>query len=282
MSKPVVIIRDVAHESAGTLENALIKADVQFRYLDVFDEYPCAFDCQKSAGLVVLGGPMNVDEVEKYPFLGGEIQWIRQAVEAGMPVLGICLGAQLLAKAFGARVYPGAVKEIGWYPLELSVAAAQDRLFAGSGPNLTVFQWHGDTFDLPQGSVHLAQSTVYRNQAFRIGPCADGLQFHIEMTAGMIEDWLSESVNCGELALLDYIDPRLIRHTTPRELPGLQRLAETVLGRFARLCREKCNSLSAQEIGRRPAYLDIAAIGLNLHIHGLSQGRSMQTAIGRC
>ena len=239
MSKPVVILRHVAHESAGTLENALAKADVEFRYLDCFDEFPCSFDCKNIWGLVVLGGTMNVDEVQKYPFLGDEIQWIRQTVEAGIPLLGICLGSQLLAKAFGARVYPGPIKEIGWYPLELTVAAAEDRLFAGCGPNLTVFQWHGDTFDLPQGSVHLAQSPFCRNQAFRIGPWAYGLQFHIEMTAGMIEDWLSESVNCGELALLDYIDPQLIRHTTPRELPGLQTLAETVLGRFAGLCREK-------------------------------------------
>ncbi len=239
MSKPIIIIRHVAHESAGTLENIFAKAGVEYQYLDVLHEYPCSFDCRKCGGLVVLGGPMNVDEVEKHPYLSDEIQWIRQTVEAGIPLLGICLGSQMLAKACGAKVYPGSIKEIGWYPLELSTAAGEDRLFAGCGPKLTVFQWHGDTFDLPPGAVHLAQSPLFRNQAFRIGPQAYGLQFHIEMTAEMIEDWLGESVNCGELASLDYIDPGLIRQKTPRELPGLQTLAEKVLGRFAELCRER-------------------------------------------
>jgi GMP synthase (glutamine-hydrolysing) len=239
MSKPIIIIRQVPHESAGTLETALAKAGVEFQYLDMFQEYPGSFDCEQSLGLIVMGGPINVDEVEKYPFLADEIQWIRQTVEAGKPLLGICLGSQLLAKAFGARVYPGPVKEIGWYPLVLSIAAGEDRLFAGCGPKLTVFQWHGDTFDLPPRAVHLAQSALYGNQAFRIGPSAYGLQFHIEMTSEMIEDWLTESVNCGELASLDYIDAKIIRQKTPHELPGLQILADKVLSRFAQLCRER-------------------------------------------
>jgi len=239
MTKPVLILRHVPHESAGTLENALAKADVEFQYLDLFHEDPCSFNCRQFLGLIVLGGPMNVDEVQKHPFLGDDIRWIRQTIEAGIPLLGICLGAQLLAKAFGARVYAEEIKEIGWYPLELTIAAAEDRLFAGCGPKLTVFQWHGDTFDLPPGAVHLAQSPLYRNQAFRIGPSAYGLQFHIEMTSEMIEDWLTESCNCGELASLDYIDAKLIRQKTPRALPGLRTLADKVLGRFAGLCRER-------------------------------------------
>ena len=106
---------------------------------------------------------------------------------ADLPVLGICLGAQLLAKTLGARVYPNRVKEIGWYPIELTPAAADDPLFAQSGAQ-TVFQWHGDTFDLPAGAVHLARSPLCENQAFRYGHNAYGLQFHIEMTAAMIDD----------------------------------------------------------------------------------------------
>ena len=107
-----------------------------------------------------------------------------------LPVLGICLGSQLLAKTLGARVYPNHVKEIGWYPVELTPAAADDPLFAQSGTR-TMFQWHGDTFDLPSGAVHLARSPACENQAFRYGRRAYGLQFHIEMTAAMIDDWLS-------------------------------------------------------------------------------------------
>ncbi len=150
--------------------------------------------------------------------------------------MGICLGSQLLAKTLGAKVYPGRRKEIGWYSVELTAAAADDRLFAQSGVR-TVFQWHGDTFDLPAGAVHLARSPVCENQAFRYGSNAYGLQFHIEMTAAMIDDWLTEAGNCRELAELDYIDPRSIRAQTGEELPRLQALAADVLGRFAEMCQ---------------------------------------------
>jgi GMP synthase (glutamine-hydrolysing) len=238
MPKHVLILRQVAHEAAGTLEDAFVKAGVKFRYLDLFTEQTPAFNIDQIAGLVVMGGPMSVDDVQRHPFLAHEIDWIRQAISKDKPLLGICLGSQVIAKAMGARVYPNAIKEIGWYPLELTKAAAADGLFAGCSANLTVFQWHGDTFDLPREAVHLAQSPLCRNQAFRIGRSAYGLQFHIEMTAAMVEDWLTESVNCDELAALEYIDPQMIRQKTPQELPGLQALAGTVLGRFAELCRE--------------------------------------------
>jgi GMP synthase (glutamine-hydrolysing) len=233
MSKPVLILRHVPHESAGTVENALRQADLTFQYLDLFSQCPSKLDMSEYAGLVVLGGPMNVNEVKKHPFLAVEIDWIRQALDKCIPLLGICLGSQLLAKALGAKVYPNGVKEIGWYELELTPAAAQDRLFADCGPKITVFQWHGDTFDLPTGAIHLAQSPLCRHQAFRFGPSAYGLQFHIEMTADMVEDWLDESGNSDELASLDYIDPGLIREKIPRKLPALQAMAATILGRFA-------------------------------------------------
>jgi GMP synthase (glutamine-hydrolysing) len=238
MNKHVLILRQVAHESAGTLENAFVKADLPFRYLDLFAQCPSFIDYNQILGLVVMGGPMNVDDVQQYPFLAQEIRWIREAVTQGIPLLGICLGAQLIARAMGSKVYPNGIKEIGWYPLELTPAAADDRLFAGCGPDLTVFQWHGDTFDLPTGAIHLAQSPLCRNQAFRIEPSTYGLQFHIEMTADMVEDWLTESINSRELATVDYIDPQEIRRKIPRELPALQILASGVLSRFATLCRE--------------------------------------------
>jgi GMP synthase (glutamine-hydrolysing) len=237
MASSVLVIRHVAHEPAGTLANALIQAEIPLRYLDLFDHVPERLDFEQISGLAVMGGPMNVDEVRRYPFLAAEFPWIQQALARNLPVLGICLGAQLLAKACGAKVYPNRIKEIGWCPLELTPAAQADPLFQECGPRLTVFQWHGDTFDLPQDAVHLAQSPQCPHQAFRMGHCAYGLQFHIEMTAEMIDDWLDNPGNCRELSRLDYIDPQLIRQRTPAELPALQALATKVLGRFAEMCR---------------------------------------------
>jgi GMP synthase (glutamine-hydrolysing) len=239
MHKHVLILRQVAHEPAGTIEEALTKAGVEFRYLDLFAQEPAAFNIEQVLGLVIMGGHMSVDDVEQYPFLAYETEWIRQAVSLDIPLLGVCLGSQLMAKALGGRVYPNGVKEIGWYPLELTEAAAEDRLFAGCGPKLTVFQWHGDTFDLPLHAVHLAHSPLCRNQAFRFGRSAYGLQFHIEMTSEMVENWLTVSVNSKELATVDYIDPTVIRQKTPQEMPGLQTLAHKVLGRFAAMCQER-------------------------------------------
>jgi len=129
--KPILILRHVPHESAGTLEDALTAAGLKFRYVDLFQKIPSAaeLDLTAAAGLVVMGGPMNVDETDKYPFLAAEIDWIRQALAARLPTLGICLGAQLLAKACGAKVFSNRVKEIGWYVIDVTPQAKDDPLF---------------------------------------------------------------------------------------------------------------------------------------------------------
>jgi GMP synthase-like glutamine amidotransferase len=214
---------------------------LEFRYVDLFQQPPRALDLQQAAGLVVMGGPMNVDEVQRYPFLAAEVEWIDQALEQQLPMLGICLGSQLLAKAAGARVYPNGIKEIGWYALETLPATADDRLFAGCQATETVFQWHGDTFDLPVGAVHLARSTQCEHQAIRVGPCAWGLQFHIEMTPGLVDCWLSESGNCGELSQLDYINPVAIRAATAEKFPQMERFGQRILPRFAALCAQRAS-----------------------------------------
>ncbi len=234
----VLILRHMPHEPGGTLDAALTRAEVAYRYFDLHCQTPDRLPLDEATGLVVLGGPMNVDQVEQYPFLARDIEWIDEAMSRGLPLLGICLGSQLLAKALGARVYPNSCKEIGWHPIELLPAAADDRLLAQSGPRM-VFQWHGDTFDLPSGAVHLARGTKCENQAFRYGRNAYGLQFHIEMTAGMIDQWLSEPGNCRELAALDDVDPAEIRARTPEELPRMQAMAAEVFGRFAAMCRAR-------------------------------------------
>jgi GMP synthase (glutamine-hydrolysing) len=241
MQPTIFILRHMPHEPGGTLETALTNAGLAFRYFDLHKEVPRQLRLDQASGLVALGGPMNVDEIERYPFLAKDVQWIEQAIAADMPFLGICLGSQLLAKTLGAKVYPNGVKEIGWYPVELTPAAADDPMFAQSGMRI-MFQWHGDTFDLPFGAVHLARSAVCENQAFRYGRYAYGLQFHIEMTAAMIDDWLTQPGNCCELAELNYIDPASIRKQTPSELPRLQALSADVFGRFAAMCQDFAKS----------------------------------------
>ncbi len=182
--KPILVLQHVPHENMASLESYFHRAGLIWQYVELFRRVPARLDLAGAAGLVVLGGPMNVDEVNKFPYLAREVEWIRQAVAAELPLLGICLGSQLLAKALGAKVYPNAVKEIGWYEIELQPAASDDVLFAGSAARETVFQWHGDTFDLPPGAVHLALGRECRHQAFRYGRAAWGLQFHIENDCG--------------------------------------------------------------------------------------------------
>jgi GMP synthase (glutamine-hydrolysing) len=162
------------------------------------------------------------------PWIPHEIAAIQEAVHRGIPVLGICLGSQLIARALGARVYRNTEKEIGWFPLHWTSAAAADPLFHGFSDPQTVFQWHGETFDLPPGAQHLAYSAACRHQAFRVGNVY-GIQFHLEVTPPIIEDWLRQDAACGDLReATAAIDPHA--HAV-----RLAELAATVFDRWCRL-----------------------------------------------
>lgn len=130
--------------------------------------------------LVVMGGPMSVNDEEQYPWLVAEKQFIRTAIAAGTPVLGICLGAQLIASALGTRIYPNKVKEIGWLPVQ-GISTDDASIFRFPAVE-TVFHWHGETFDLPPGAIRIAKSEACDNQAFQVGKSVIGLQFHLETT----------------------------------------------------------------------------------------------------
>lgn len=237
---PILAFRHVPHEPLGTLEDAFRQAGLVYSYVDLFDEVPRQLNLEQVAGIVVLGGPMNVDETDVFPYLAQEVEWIREALARKLPILGLCLGSQLLAKALGARVYASGAKEIGWYEIELDANANDDPLFGDCGKSETVFQWHGDTFDLPSGAVRLAGSALCENQAFRYGDNAFGLQFHAEMTADLIERWLTEPGNCIELAETSSIDPAEIRRRTPLEIDRLTQLGHRIFWRFATLCHARC------------------------------------------
>jgi GMP synthase (glutamine-hydrolysing) len=139
--------------------------------------------------LVILGGPIGAYEDDRYPFLADEIALVRARLDRGHPTLGICLGAQLMARALGAKVYPGPAKEIGWSPLILTDEGLSSSLRALADPGLAVLHWHGDTFDLPAGATRLASTLLYENQAFAWGGAALALQFHPEVTAAGLEHW---------------------------------------------------------------------------------------------
>lgn len=189
--RKLLVFQHAATEPLGVLDPMLRSRGFRIRYVNFARDPHARVDISRYNGLVVLGGPMNVDEQVRYPHLRTEIEAIEEAMRRDIPVLGICLGAQLLAAALGASVRPHTVREIGWYVLHPTGAAREDRLlrhFDGSQP---VFQWHAYTFDLPRGATLLASTDSCTHQAFRYGERAYGLQFHLEADEALINRWLS-------------------------------------------------------------------------------------------
>jgi len=234
--KTVLVLQHVPHEGPGSLNSLLQTAGFRIHTLKFWPEAETEPAPENYQGLIVLGGPMGVYEADKYRHLAGEKMLIERAVKDNLPVLGICLGAQLLASALGARVYPSGIKEIGWYDLTPTQAAKDDPLFHHLRANEKVFQWHGDTFDLPHGAVHLASSPLCTNQAFRYGRNVYALQFHLEVDAKMIDAWLDVPQNRAEIAALKgSIDPKTIRADTRRHIARLENLSGAIFGDFIRL-----------------------------------------------
>jgi GMP synthase-like glutamine amidotransferase len=153
--------------------------------------------------LIVMGGPMGAYEENIYPWLAAEKRFIGQAINKGVKVLGICLGAQLIAAALGAKVYPNAYKEIGWFPINLTEDGGTSALFQGLPAEILVFHWHGDTFDLPSGAKHLAETTACKNQAFSYGNHVLALQFHLDVRRDTIKEWVQSGTS--ELVKAPYI-----------------------------------------------------------------------------
>ena len=183
-----------------------------------------------------MGGPMSVNDEADYPWLESEDRLLKQALARDFPTLGICLGSQLVAKAAGGTIRRGPRKEIGWYPVRLTMAARRDPLFREFPETIEVFEWHGEYFDTPPGAVNLAGSELYQCQAFSIGRNVYGLLFHLEVTGQMVREWVATFKE--ELdGVKEYIRPEAIIEQLPQRINALNERARTFFGRFCESLR---------------------------------------------
>ncbi len=225
--KTAIAIRHLHVEDLGTLGPLLKARGYDVQYVDATQDELSALDVEAADLLVVLGGPIGAFDDDTYPFLVDELAQVGRRLQSQRPVLGICLGAQLIARALGARVYALGAKEIGFGRLALTPEGERSPLAAlGDSP---VLHWHGDQFDIPPGAVRLASTAMGLNQAFARGRQVLGLQFHLEADTRHIEHWL-----VGHVSELNQagIDPRLLRAEARQLGASLSSAAAAVFGRW--------------------------------------------------
>jgi GMP synthase (glutamine-hydrolysing) len=222
----------VPQEGLGYFEELLPRLGVAYEYQELYQD-PNPRPLKDYQGLIIMGGSMNVDQVQEYPFLRTDYQYIEEALKLGLPILEFCLGAQLLAKVLDAKVYKNSKPELGWYELDL-VAGVDHRIFKGFPQHCKVFQWHGDTFDMPQGAQLLASTTSCKHQAFSWQEKAFGLQFHLEVTEAMINEWLQDTVTVNEWGF----KPDLVKTATKQNIQGATGLCSQLGQNFIKIMRE--------------------------------------------
>jgi GMP synthase (glutamine-hydrolysing) len=218
------VAQHAPNEGPGLLAGVLSDAGVQWHVvrLDCGELPPSPGGL---GGAVVMGGAMGVHDTAQFPWLETERRWIAEIVAAGVPVLGVCLGAQQLAAALGAAVTTGPSPEIGVDEVELTAAGRADPVLGPEGDRVSVIHWHGDTFEIPAGAVHLATGERYRNQAFRYGSSVYGLQFHIEVDDAMAQSWAPD------------LPPDVTLDDEGRRV--VEAVGRRVLGRFVELARPR-------------------------------------------
>lgn len=229
----ILVFQHVAAEPLGTLDPLIRRRGHRIRFVNFEREPDAQPQVDRYHGLIVLGGPMNVEDQATRPHLRTELNTIEAMLKQGKPVLGICLGAQLLAHALGASVCRLPVGEIGWHRLQLTEAGRADPVLAPLTNDASVFQWHGQRFEIPDGAEHLARTDTCEPQAFRWGSNAYGLQFHLEMDAPLIERWLQNPAYREELDTLHGATGiATIRAMTTAHIAGMQQHADAVFNGF--------------------------------------------------
>jgi GMP synthase (glutamine-hydrolysing) len=188
MTTRILVFQHIACEPPGAYEAVLRACGATMERVEL-DEGEAVPDWRAFDAIIAMGGPMSVNDETALPWLVEEKRVIAEAVRSGVPYWGVCLGSQLLAASLGARVYRGPRPEVGLLPVSLTPAGHTDPVFRHAPAELLTLQWHGDTFDVPEGGVLLASSPLYRAQAFRWGPLAYGLQFHLEVSADLAREW---------------------------------------------------------------------------------------------
>jgi GMP synthase (glutamine-hydrolysing) len=231
-TRRAVAVRHVAFEDLGYFEAVLSERGYRVSYMDAGTDDLTALEGQPPDVLVVLGGPIGAYEDETYPLLRDELKVLEARLARDLPTLGVCLGSQLMARALGARVYPGPRKEIGWAPVTLTEAGRRSCLAPFGSAATPVLHWHGDTFDLPAGATRLASTELYENQAFAWGRRALALQFHVEVTARGLERWFIG--HASEIAGTPGVTVAQLRSETARWGPFLEAHGSRCLDRWLR------------------------------------------------
>ena len=234
MPRPkILVFQHVPYEPLGTLDPLLKESGFRIRYVNFGRDSGQRPRLDRYAAIIVLGGPMNCEQVDSHPNLLTEVDILREALDRDMSILGICLGAQLLGKALGGSVHRNEQREIGWYDVELTEAGARDPVLSTFARRQRVFQWHEDGIRLPAGVEHLASSPASPVQAFRHGEHAYGFQFHLEVNRSLIERWLTVPANRRVLAEeAGRVDPAVIRAETARQVEALKALSRETFSRW--------------------------------------------------
>ena len=233
-TQQVIVLQHASVETLGTLAEVLRAQEIQPWVVHLYAGEAGPQSLESAAGLIIMGGPMGVYDQADYPFLRHEMRLLEDALKRDKPILGICLGSQLLAAALGSEVRKGRRREIGWHRVKLTAAAQSDRLWEGTGRSFTAFHWHGNFFDLPRHCVSLACSELTRYQAFRYGTTGYGFLFHIETTEDLVADMVrgfpQEAREADVSAEQIVVDAK-------RNLPALRQISQRVLGRWCGLLR---------------------------------------------